>query len=266
MGKLKENMAILLFYGAYGLFYLIALLYREFLPSFTFEFWIAEKGQNAQFTMDLAEIADILLLGILFSINVFRAFLLLQRKHSNDAKINGRFSFLIGVIILNLGVVIHMVTNQLNNLVSQILIPIDSDPNLTFLALGLYFWDELASHFLIGIGFFLLVLCFLYIEKKNPEIDEKLTGWQIKLICATVGAGIALGYVEGQVGIPFFIVCLIIMPFVFLKRKKKPFHYATFLVCLGYVAFILIYGLATYLTVGIKDYYPFLYQLGELMV
>lgn len=264
MGKLKENMAILLFYGAYGLFYLIALLYREFLPSFAFEFWIAEKGQNAQFTMDLAELADILLLGILFSINVFRAFLLLQRKHSNDAKINGRFSFLIGVIILNIGVVIHMVTNQLNNIVADLVIPIDSDPNLTFLALGLYFWDELASHFLIGIGFFMLVLCFMFIEKKNPEIDEKLTGWQIKLICIGVGMGIALGYVEGQVGIPFFVVCLLIMSFVFLKRKKKPFHYATFLVCLGYVAFILIYGLATYFTIGIKEFYPFLYQIGEL--
>ncbi|MHA1727834.1 MAG: hypothetical protein ACTSWY_03800 [Promethearchaeota archaeon] len=261
MNKKGNNWAILLFYGAYGLFYVIALLYRRWLPSFTFHFWIAEKSQEVQFTMDLAEVCDILLLGVFFSINAFRSFIMLQDKDDPDKKIQGRFSFLLGIILLNIGVSLHMVTNQLHeftHLMSESFI--ESDPNLTYLSLGLYFWDEIVSHLLIGLGFFILVFCFLFVESKNYRSTSELKGWLIKLICIGVGLGIAYGYIEGQAAVPFFFVCIILIPTTLFKRRKRPFHNATLLVCVGYIILVLVYGIIT----GVKPYYPYLKQIEEL--
>ena len=262
----KIKWSILYFYGSYGLFYAIALIYHYIFTtqSFTFNFYITEKAQAVQFTVLYAELMDIILLGILFSINTFRTYMLLQDRTEHDNRLQGRFSYLTGVIILNFGVITHMVANQLHEFIysMEAVDPniITSNPNLNQLALGLYFWDEVVSHLFTGVGFFILIVVYLYIEARNDSIVTKLENKKILLISFLVGTGVAFGLIEGQAAAAFFFISLILIPYTFFRRNKKPFHYSTLMVCLGFVLFTVIYVLIT----GLKDYYPFIRQLTEL--
>jgi hypothetical protein len=262
----KMNWSILYFIGSYGLFYVIALLYRKFLPEYTIHFWIAELNKQVEFTMQIAEICDVVLLGILFSVNCFHTYNLLEERQKKKI-MRLRYYFIISIIILNFGVITHMVANQLHEYIYKLEdegVIIAAGSTLENLALGLYFWDEVISHILSGIGFFLLLILFIRMERTGQNIGDfssKLTF----LMSFFVGIGVAAGLIEGQCGYIFFIVAIVLLIFIPVhmigqKYITKPFNAATLFMLIGYVIFTLIY---VYLT-GLKPNYPYIKQLSEI--
>ena len=69
-----QRFVILWFYGSYGLFYVLAFVLRIYLPVVEIPFVIAELNQEVKLQMALAELMDLVLLGVLFSMNAFMAF------------------------------------------------------------------------------------------------------------------------------------------------------------------------------------------------
>ena len=273
-GKIQKRLrfAILYFYGSYGIFYIIAFVYRFFLPTVSIPFVIAELDKQVDFTMDIAELLDLLYLGIIFSINSFFTFNWLSTLLAPNKKIMKitRIFFMISIIILNFGVVTHMVANQLNEFMHAIIDRgevIAPGSNLEQLQLGLYFWDEIASHIFTGLGMFCLMTLFIRMERRNniTEIFNSKKDFWIKIMSLAVGCGIAFGLIEGQAGALFFVLGVLLMIFIILqmigkKYKNKPFTTATLLVLLGYILFTAIYVIFT----GLKSNYPFIKQISEV--
>lgn len=260
--KGRANWSILYYYGSYGLLYGFAILYRFFLPDVTFTFPINEIHETVHFTMPLAELMDLIFLGIILSINAFRTYTLLQEREIDTLKQRKRYSFLTAIIIMNFGLIVHMVANQLDNFVSSMEnggVVLNTVPGLPQLTWGIYFWDEIASHLMIGFGFFMLIFVFFSLERKNEEYNFKLESKLIKLICVAVGAGMGFGLAEGQAGAVYFIICVALLIISALKMKKKPFHSATFYFALGYIIFIVIWVLITGLMTG----YPYVKEPSQ---
>ncbi len=268
----RLRLSILYFYGSYGIFYVIAFLYRLFLPSVTIPFVIAELDKQVTFTMDLAELLDLIYLGIIFSINAFFTFNWLSTALPPNKKVkkNTQIMFMISIIILNFGVITHMVANQLNEFMHAIVESgeiITPGSNLEQLELGLYFWDEIASHIFTGLGIFCLMTLFVRMERKN-EVTEIFTTKKdvlIKLMSFAVGGGIAFGLIEGQAGAIFFVVSGLLFLFIVVqmigaKYKNKPFTTCTLFVLIGYVLFTVVYVLIT----GLKSNYPYIFQISEV--
>ncbi len=268
----RLRFAILYFYGSYGIFYVIAFLYRLFLPTVTIPFVIAELDKQVQFTMDIAELLDLIYLGLIFSINAFFTFNWLSTLLPADRKVKKltRIMFMISIIILNFGVITHMVANQLNEYMHAIvesgeIITVGS--NLEQLQLGLYFWDEIASHIFTGLGIFCLMTLFIRMERKN-EVTEIFTTKKdllIKIMSFAVGGGIAFGLIEGQAGAIFFVMSILLLLFILLqmigaKYKSKPFTTSTIIVLIGYILFTIVYVLIT----GMKSTYPYIKQISEV--
>ena len=259
--------SILWFFGSYGLFYVIALAYRLVFDEVSIPFWIAEKNAEVVITMHLAEIFDLILLGFIFSINAFHAFEIFESRTTRKKR--SRVYFMIGIIILNAGVWIHMVTNQLHEYIYKMEEAgtiIEAGSHLEELALGLYFWDEVVSHLLTAFGFFFLVYLYCQLEMRNENTIE-FNETYLKLICMAVGMGMSFGLIEGQAAAAFFFVSLfmlavISLEVVFKKKKWKlnPFTTATIYFLIGYIIFTLAY---VYLT-GMKPNYPYIYQMSEL--
>lgn len=262
----KQKWTILYFYGSYGLFYVIAIIYRMYLPVITWNFWIAELNKQAEYAFDLAEIMDLILLGILFSVNAMHTFNLFEEFLSKKRKLF-KYPFIIGVVIVNFGVISHMVANQLHDYIYQMEdtgIEIESGSLLEKLSLGLYFWDEIVSHILTGLGFFILLFLFFRLERVNTLEIHCRTG-SLRYLGFLVGLGYAYGMIEGQAGVIFFILSVALLIFVLVnmigsKFKYKPFNTVTIYFLLGYIVFTVIY---VYIT-GLKPNYPYIYQFSEL--
>jgi hypothetical protein len=181
-----------------------------------------------------------------------------------------RILFMISIIILNFGVISHMVANQLGEFMHAIVesgeVIIVPGSNLEQLELGLYFWDEIASHIFTGWGIFGLITLFLQMERKN-NVTEIFTGKKdklLRLLSFAVGGGIAFGLIEGQAGAIFFVVSGLLLLFTVVqmigtKYKNKPFTTCTLIVLIGYILFTIIYVLFT----GLKSNYPYIKQISE---
>jgi hypothetical protein len=258
----NQKKAIIYFYGAYGLFYVIAMLYRSFLPVVEIPFYIAETNQSINYEIQLAEIFDVLLVGIIFSINVNRAYFYLQ-DNLGVRKKRYTVPLLVSIIILNFGVIVHMVANQLHEIIHDDVFTAGS--NLELLQQGLYFWDETASHILSAAGLFMLMLLLVFVEAADKSHVES-NNYLLNFICLLVGFGLAFGLIEGQCAAIFFFVSIAYLLVIFViigltKKtwKDKPFMAATTMVLVGYIIFTLIYVYVT----GMKDVYPFIMQITE---
>ncbi|MHA1672997.1 MAG: hypothetical protein ACTSYI_05165 [Promethearchaeota archaeon] len=265
---------ITFFYGGYGLFFLVAILYRFILPSITIPFVIAELDKQVSFTMDLAELMDLLLLGIIFSINLLHVFELLEDQIPNTKKYWRNWYktlFIIALIIYNFGIISHMIANQLNEFMHQLIEEgtiIQVGSTLEQLELGLYFWDEIASHFFTGFGYFMMAGLFIKMERKleNSETYNQNRDKLWRFICILIGMGNAFGYIEGQWGVIFAGACVILLIFSIIQVAKspkstKPLNVATIYIALGYLIFLVVYALIT----GYKTTFPWLYQISEVI-
>lgn len=268
----RLRFSILYFYGSYGIFYVIAFMYHIYLPSVTIPFVIAEFDEQVKLTMDLAELFDLLYLGIIFSVNAFFTFNWLSTllPRNKQLKKTTQIIFMISIIILNFGVVTHMVANQLNEYMHALVASgelITPGSNLEQLQLGLYFWDEIASHIFTGFGIFCLMLLFLRMEKRNNVqnlVTTKKDIW-IRIMSFAVGGGIAFGLIEGQAGALFLGISCLLLIYILLmmirtKYRDKPFITNTLFVLVGYIVFTVIYALIT----GLKPMYPYIKQISEV--
>ena len=86
-----------------------------------------------------------------------------------------------------------------------------------------------------------------------------------------VGIGIAFGLTEGQWGVPFGILCVILILYIPLRCKlmnvslnDKSFNKATFFMALGYLLFIGGWVLAHLYFDTLKDVFPFVLQPSEV--
>ncbi|MCF2138776.1 MAG: hypothetical protein K9W44_01810 [Candidatus Lokiarchaeota archaeon] len=264
---------ITFFYGGYGLLFLFAIIYRLFLPVVTIPFVISELNKQVSFSMDLAELMDILLLGIVFSVNTLHVFEILEDQIPTKRYWRNWYKtlFITFLIIYNFGIISHMVANQLNEFMHSMIdegtiIP----PNSTLeqLELGLYFWDEIASHFFTGLGYFMMIFLFLKMERKIDTKDEYNSKKDklLRLMSFFIGIGNAFGFIEGQWGLVFsglliLILILILIQLIKSKKHTKPFNVCSLSMIFGYLAFLIIYTIIT----GIKPTYPYIYQISEVI-
>jgi hypothetical protein len=278
--KNKLRWSILYFYGSYGLFYLIALLYRPLfvyygIDAVEFSFHIAELNKEVVFHMELAELVDIAIMGIFFPLNAFFCYSNIQYLKVQHSKRSKSF-FIIGLIFINFGIITHLVANQIHNVFDELLLEegfsLAMSSSFENLYNTIYFWDEWVSHFFTGLGLSLLIIGNVIVEVYNGnrvELSEK----SIKFMSLLVGGGIALGLIEGQMGVLFLLVAagaLLIIPIIVKVKKvewsKKPFTTSTVYVLLGYLLAMGVYFLFFYYYLGepIKSYYPYFPQITEL--
>jgi len=245
---------ILYFYGAYGLFYIIGLTYRLFLPEIKIPFILAESGKKVFYSMELSEILDIIFIGIAFTITSFYAFnwLLVMLPQGTDIKTKRNYNliFIIAILLTNYGVMTHMVTNQLNNIVSNMIEAgqiVSFNSELDQLTLGIYLWDEIISHMLGSTGFFLIGLLFIRMEQ-NSKVREKFNTRNDVLtysLSFIIGMFASFFAIEGQVGTIFFIISMMMLIYIIKLFKMtdgltKPFTFASMWFLIGFILFTII--------------------------
>ncbi len=269
--KLKKT--ILYFYGLYVLSYVFAVIFRFILPIISVPFQITEIDKEVRYTMDSGEFTDILFLGILFSLACLYIFnwLLEIVPHRENIKKEYSILFILGILLLNYGIMTHMVTNSLNEIIKKMteageIIPAGSE--LEQLSLGIYFWDEIISHILLTTGFFMLSMLFIRMEQHNEIKKNICTKKDHKLFGLTfiIGGFVAFMSIEGQVSVIFLVLCFIILSYILISYHKKNYHAKPFTLAsvwflLGYILFTIIWALIF----GVKENFPYLYQFTEVI-
>ncbi|MHA1727773.1 MAG: hypothetical protein ACTSWY_03465 [Promethearchaeota archaeon] len=267
------------FFFSFGIIFLISLALFNILGSFEVQFFIAETDELVTFHFPIGDLISVILLGPVFSISSLRTFELLRIKAGPNKKSYAKRLFIISLYItfifsLNIGAFSHMIANQLHEFIYEIELEESILPNtpLGQLKIGLYLWDEIISHILIGIGFFGMLYINVYFDLINDDDVAIRTDETVSIIVLgfILGAGIALGFIEGQAGFLFMfgVVFLIFaIPIIMKKNKlqysRNPFVLTGFFVCAGYIFMLLLWiGISG----GIKAYYPFLYQISELFL
>jgi hypothetical protein len=265
------------FFGAFAVIFLIGFSLFTHLGTFDIPLYIAETGVLMRFHFGGGDLAAILLVGILFVLFSSLSFNSLQKLNPPTVRSHKLRSWLpqiyqIFTIFYLLGVVIHTIANQLDNIM-ELFLPlnqyVDGNSLEGQLRAGIYFYDELLGHFLLGAGFFGMfsVNVGLDLTHNDQYKATKFEGVLIFLFGLGFGASNGYAFTEGQMGLVFlifsFIQTIFIVVMMFrntLTFRNNPFTLCAIAACLGYTLFILFWVIFT----GHKPYYPFLFQPSEL--
>jgi hypothetical protein len=263
------------FFYAYGFTFLLSLILFEIPSSIQIPFFFAETGESVIFNFPMGDLISVIIFGGVFSLSSLRAFELLREKIDPIKKRYEKRLFVVilyvfFMILLILGVLSHMIANQLNSYIheietEQIIIP---NTPLGHLKSGIYLWDELISHILIGLGFYGMLYVNSYLDlNSDGEKIRPIELFSIISAAVLIGAGTSLGFIEGQSGLIFlfFSVFLIFAIITIIKKndlsyRKNPFVLCGLIMCVTYIITTVIFISFT----GLKSYYPFFFQLSEL--
>jgi hypothetical protein len=279
--KMKNTPTIIplyYFFFSFGIIFLLGLALFNVFGSFKIDFTIAETGLVETFYFPVGDIISVILLGPVFSTFAIRTYELMREKVNPKKKkyIHGvlvSVLYITFVIIFNFGAISHMVGNQLHNYIYEIEIaqgyPIDPASILGALKAGIYLWDEVISHILIGIGFIGLLFINIHLDLISDEVIKILPYEFIMIVIGgfLLGVGTAIGFIEGQCAILCLILLgvLSILIIVIVKKnhyqyQKYPFLLCGLSMCIGFFVMVIIWIIYS----GVKPYFPFLWQPSEL--
>ena len=267
---------IFYFFMVYGITFLISIVLFQTLGSLKISFFLPENNEYVHFNLPMGDLVSVILLGGVFSFSALRAFELLRNNVDKNRKSYAQRLFVVVIyisflILLIIGTVAHMVSNQLHEYIYEYELTqtITTGTPLGYLKTGIYLWDEIISHLFMALGFYGLLYVNVYMDLINDS-PLSIKDWEVTHIiigAILLGFGIAIGFIEGQCAMvllfPAFI--LIILIAVVIKKnnfsfRKNPFAFYALILNLSFILSLIIYGILT----GFRDNYPYFYQPSEL--